>query len=145
MVGWQRAPGVLRLEGSITFGRPQTRLSSADLSDARIGGRRTAATIATFFGGTAVDMGLVQNGILQVTGETLAQLQARLLNGASASMLYANEPGWVALGARAMLPIRKALDLIVIGENLADRNYRVIGSGVDAPGANIQVRIRIRL
>ena len=145
MVGWQRAPGFLRLEGSITFGRPQTRLSSADLSDARIGGRRTAATIATFFGSTAVDMGLVQNGILQVTGETLAQLQARLLNGASASMLYANEPGWVALGARAMLPICKALDLIVIGENLADRNYRVIGSGLDAPGANVQVRIRIRL
>jgi hemoglobin/transferrin/lactoferrin receptor protein len=145
MAGWQRATGALRLESSITFGSTQTRLSPGDLSDARVGGRRTAATIATFFNGTAADMGLVQNGILRATGETLAQLQARLLNGASESMLYTKEPGWVAFGARAMLPIRRAFDLIVIGENLTDRSYRVIGSGVDAPGANVQVRIRIRL
>ena len=144
MAGWQRGR-TLRLESSITFGSTQTKLSPGDLSDARIGGRRTAATIATFFNGTAADMGLVQNGILRATGETLAQLQARLLNGASESMLYTKEPGWVAFGARAIVPIRRAVDLIVIGENLTDRNYRVIGSGLDAPGANVQVRIRIRL
>jgi hemoglobin/transferrin/lactoferrin receptor protein len=144
VIGWQRAQESLRLEGTIAFARPQNRLSSGDLSDARIGGRRTTATIASYFTGTAVDTGLVKSGILRVTGETLAQVQARLLNGASASMLYTREPGWVAVGARALLPLAHAFDLIVIGENLTDRNYRIIGSGVDAPGANAQVRLRVR-
>lgn len=143
-VAWQQAPRGLRLEGVMTFARTQTRLTSGDLSDARIGGRRTAATIATYFNGTASDLGLVRNGVLQATGETLAQVQARVLAGASASNLFSTAPGFVAFGARAMYPLTEALDLIVIGENLADRNYRLIGSGVDAPGGNVAVKARFR-
>lgn len=144
MAGWQRGADRLRVEATMTFARPQTRLASGDLSDARIGGRRTAGTIAAFFNGTAVDMGLVRAGLLLATDETLAQVQARVLNGASASYLFTAEPGWVAFGARALWPLGRSVDLIVIGENLTDRNYRLIGSGVDAPGANVQFRTRIK-
>ena len=38
--------------------------------------------------------------------------------------------------------IARAEIRVVIGENLTDRNYRLLGSGVDAPGANMQVRLR---
>ena len=37
-----------------------------------------------------------------------------------------------------------ALDVTVMGENLGDVNYRLYGSGVDAPGVNLQVRTRYR-
>lgn len=143
-VAWQRTPRGLRLEGVMTFARPQTRLASGDLSDARIGGRRTASSIATYFNGAAVDLGLVRNGILTATGETLAQVQSRVLAGSSASTLYSTAPGFVAFGARALYPLASTLDLIVIGENLTDRNYRLIGSGVDAPGANVALKLRYR-
>ena len=58
-------------EGVLTFGFEQTRFNSGDVSDARIGALRTRASIATFFNGTAVDMGLVRGGVLLATGETL--------------------------------------------------------------------------
>jgi len=40
--------------------------------------------------------------------------------------------------------VSQHLDLTVIGENLTDRNYRLYGSGVDAAGANLQIRTRVR-
>lgn len=143
MLAWD-GPRRLRVEGVMTFARTQTRLITGDLTDARIGGRRTASSIASYFNGTAVDLGLVSGGILQQTGETLAQVQSRLLNGAAFSQLYDDAPGFVAFGARGMYPLHARVMLIVIGENLADRNYRLIGSGVDAPGANVQARLRVR-
>lgn len=143
-IAWQRAPQGLRLEGVMTFARTQARLTSGDLSDARIGGRRTAATIATYFNGTAVDLGLVRNGVLLATGETLGEVQSRVLGGASASTPYSTAPGFIAFGARALYPLGKTVDVMVIGENLTDRNYRLIGSGVDAPGVNAAIKLRFR-
>lgn len=141
-VAWTGA-GKLRVEGVMTFARTQTRLASGDLGDARIGARRTAETIAGYFNGTAVDLGLVRNGVLQATGETLAQVQARVLNGADSSLLFDDAPGWVAFGARAIYPLSPRVQVVLIGENLADRNYRLIGSGVDSPGRNVQARLRV--
>lgn len=142
--GWQRSARALRLEGTMTFAREQTRLSSGDLSDARIGGRRTASSIEAYFNGMATDLGIVKGGVLTATGETLAQVQARVLGGASAAPLFSTVPGWVAFGARALYPIGDRLDLIAIAENLTDRNYRSMGSGVDAPGANVALRVRMK-
>jgi outer membrane receptor protein involved in Fe transport len=143
-VAWQRAPRGLRVEATMTYARTQTRLASGDLTDARIGGRRTTATIASYFNGTATDIGLVRNGILVPTGETLAQVQARVLGGAASGLLFADAPGFVTFGARAMYPVTATVDVIVVGENLTDRNYRLIGSGVDAPGVNLVAKIRFR-
>ncbi|MEQ1731204.1 MAG: TonB-dependent receptor, partial [Vicinamibacterales bacterium] len=139
---WSR--GGTWIEGSMTFARAQTKLNSGDLTDARTGAARTRNSIASYFNGTAVDLGLVKSGVLVQTGETLAQVQNRLMGTAATTYLYTDGPGFVTVGARAGFRLLPQLDLTIIGENLTDRNYRVYGSGVDAPGANITVRTSYR-
>jgi outer membrane receptor protein involved in Fe transport len=139
---WSRNP--TWVEGVVTFARAQTRFNSGDLTDARIGATRTRTSVANYFNGTATDLGLVKGGILLATGETVAQVQTRVLGGATSAPLFTEAPGFVALGARAGWTVSQHLDLTVIGENLTDRNYRLYGSGVDAPGANLQIRTRVR-
>ncbi len=132
------------VEGAMNFARTQTRLNGGDLSDARVGGVRTRSSIAAFFNGTATDLGLVQSGLLVATGETLAQVQTRLLGTASSGQLYTDGPGFVVVGLRAGVRVTRLLDVSLLGENLTDRNYRLYGSGVDAPGINLQLRVRYR-
>lgn len=132
------------VEAVMAFARTQTRMNAGDLTDARIGGNRTRTSIANYFNGTAVDLGLVKGGLLVATGETLAQVQTRLLGTATAGTLFANGPGWVTVGLRAAYTHSSYATLTVIGENLLDRNYRVYGSGVDAPGRNVQVRLTLK-
>ncbi|MGH9160845.1 MAG: TonB-dependent receptor [Vicinamibacteraceae bacterium] len=141
---WEPTNRGLWAEGTVAFARTQTRLNGGDLGDARIGAGRTADDIAAFFTGTATDLGLVQDGRLVATGETLAAVQARVLGGAAEAPLYTATPGFVVLGLRAGTRLTSRLDLTVIAENLTDRNYRWHGSGVDAPGVNVQVRTRWR-
>ena len=136
--------GTVWVEGFVGFAREQARLNSGDLSDARIGGLRTRASIATFFNGTAVDMGLVSNGVLLSTGETLTQVQNRVLGTANSAPLFTSGEGWITFGARAGWQITPHVGVSVIGENLTDANYRLYGSGVDGPGANGIVRLRYR-
>ena len=132
------------VEGVLTFARAQTRLNSGDLTDARIGATRTRTSIANYFNGTATDVGLVKNGILVETGENVTQVQNRLLGTATSAPMFTEAPGFVVLGARAGFRLQSHLDLTVIGENLTDRNYRFYGSGVDAPGFNLEIRTRYR-
>lgn len=132
------------VEGTMTAARAQTRLNSGDLTDARIGAARTRNSIAGYFNGTATDLGLVKNGVLVQTGETLAQVQNRVMGTAATVLLFDEAPGFVVFGARAGFRLLPQLDVTVIGENLADRNYRLYGSGVDATGANLVVRTRYR-
>ena len=130
------------IDGTLSFARAQTRFNPADLTDARVGGARTRASIASFFNGTATDMGLVAGGLLLQTGETLAQVQTRVLGDAASAPLYSSAPGFVVLGARMNVKLSSRVNLTAIGENLTDRNYRLYGSGADAPGVNLQLRIR---
>ena len=92
---WEPSVQPFWAEAVVTAAGTQDRLSPGDLSDARIGARRRRADIAGFFNGTAVDLGLVQGGRLIETGESLADVQARLLNGADATYLYTETPGFV--------------------------------------------------
>lgn len=124
------------------FARPQTRLSAGDLTDARIGATRSRAQIASYFNGTAADVGYVSNGVLLATNETVGQVQARVLGTASAAAMFTEMAGFITVGARGGVTLRDGVEIIVIGENLTDRNYRFNGSGTDAPGANLQVRLR---
>jgi outer membrane receptor protein involved in Fe transport len=131
-------------EGVLTFAAEQTRLNAGDLSDARIGAPRTRATIATFFNGTATDMGLVSGGVLRATGETLTQVQDRVMGTSTASTLFTSHPGYAVVSLRAGLQLTPRFDVTAMVENLGDVNYRLYGSGLDAPGFNLQVRTRYR-
>lgn len=132
------------IEGVGTFARTQTRLAGGDLSDARIGARRTRAQITSFFNGTAAVLGLVQNGVLVETGETLPQVLTRLVGTAANSQLFKETPGFFVLGLRGGTRIGTNMDVSVLADNLTDKNYRWHGSGVDAPGFNVQARVRYR-
>lgn len=131
-------------EGVVTFAAEQTRFNSGDLTDARIGANRTRAQIATFFNGTATDRGLVQNGILASTGETLAQVQTRVLGTANGAPLFTSQAGFAVVSLRGGLQLAPGFDLTLIAENVGDVNYRLYGSGLDAPGFNLQFRTRYR-
>ena len=131
-------------EGVLTFASEQTRLNSGDITDARIGANRTRAQIATFFNGTATDRALVQNGILLETGETLAQVQTRVLGTANAAPLFTSQAGFAVVGLRGGLQLAPGFDLTLIADNIGDVNYRLYGSGLDAPGFNLQFRTRYR-
>lgn len=134
----------LWIEATTNFAAEQTRFNSGDLTDARIGATRTRTSIANYFNGTATDLGLVRNGVLLRTGETLAQVQQRVLGDATSAPLYSSAPGFFVVGARAGIALSEHLEAIVIGENLTDRSYRLYGSGADSPGANMQARLRLR-
>ena len=133
------------VERVVSFARPQTRLNSGDLTDARIGAARTRSSIASYFNGTATDLGLVQGGVLLATGETLAQVQNRIMGTASTTYLFTQTDGFVTLGARAGVRLWSRVDVTLIGDNLTDRSYRIHGSGLDAAGRSLTVRMRVRL
>ena len=129
-------------EATATLAFAQTRLSPGDLSDPRIGAERTRLAIADFFDGTASDLGLVADGMLVATGETLRDVQDRVLGDADAAPLFRQTAGFALLGARAGWRLTDGLDLILIVENPTDRNYRWHGSGVGGTGFDVQVRTR---
>ena len=131
-------------EGVLNLGLEQTRLDSGDLSDARIGALRTRASIGTFFNGTATDLGLVRNGILVETGENLAAVQNRVLGTAASAPLYTSEPGYAVVSLRGGVNLGGGVDLTLLGENLGDKNYRIYGSGLDAPGRSLHARVTYR-
>ena len=141
-VRWEPVGQSFWIEGTASFAFAQNRLSPGDVTDARIGGWRTRGSITEFFDGGATALGLVQNGKLTATGETLEQVQDRVLSGADGASLFVETPGFVSIGARAGWQLHPRIMLTVLAENLTDRNYRWHGSGVDAPGFNLQVRTR---
>jgi hemoglobin/transferrin/lactoferrin receptor protein len=128
----------------------QTRLSSLDLSDRRVAAPRSRASIRAFFLNGATSRGWVAPGpdgvagtaddVLAATGETLAQIQDRVLGpGVDAGLLFATVPGYATLGVRGGW--RQGQHAILVdAQNLGDRNYRGISWGVDAPGRGVSVR-----
>ena len=139
-VRWRPTASRVWLEGGATFALAQRRLSPGDLADARIGALRTRDTIAGFFGGGAVDLGLVADGVLVASGETLEQVQRRVLGDAVSAPLFSHTPGFVVVSASAGFRLTRVMNLALFADNLTDRSYRWHGSGVDAAGVSIQIR-----
>jgi hemoglobin/transferrin/lactoferrin receptor protein len=140
-VRWERAGSPAWLELYSNFAGPQGRFSDNDISQARIGGLRTREEIAAFFNGGAVARGLVRNGILLPTGETLAQVQLRVLGpGLQPNQLFTKNPGFALLNLRGGFRAGERSSITVILENIFDKNYRTMGSGIDSPGINAAVR-----
>jgi outer membrane receptor protein involved in Fe transport len=137
----------IELAGSVAGA--QRRLSGGDLDDERIGASRSRRDIADFFNGSRV------RGI-SPTGETLAQIHDRVLPLGSVITgvrviddntrvpLYASTAGWAAFDVRGGVSLGERVSLLLAFTNLFDRNYRLHGSGIDAPGAGGHVQLSYR-
>lgn len=138
---WERSGSPLWLEVYTNFAAAQRRFSDNDISQARIGGLRTREEIAGFFNGGAVPRGLVRNGILLPTGETLAQVQLRVLGpGLQPNTLFNKNPGFALLNVRGGFRLGERSTFTLMLENIFDKNYRTMGSGIDGAGVNAAVR-----
>lgn len=128
----------------------QSHLSSLDLSDRRTAAPRTRTNMRTFFLNGAANRGWVGAGpdgamgtaddVLNATGETIAQIQDRVLGaGVNSGVLFSAVPSYVVVGVRGGLRLGPH-QLLIDVENLGDKNYRGISWGIDAPGRGISVR-----
>lgn len=151
------------IEGySIMTGR-QNRLSSLDLADRRTGAARSRTNIQNFFRRGACVRGLTTpgptgcgsaGGTLISTGETLAQVQNRLLpigatingvrvvNNDTLVPLFPHLPGYGLVGVRTSFKFREDSEVFVDFENIFDKSYRGISWGIDGAGRGVTVRYR---
>ncbi len=150
---WQPARAKWWVEPYVHVAWRQTHLSSLDLGDRRTGSGRSRASIQAFFRNGARARGWIGAGpdgtfgnaddVLLATGETLAQIQERVLGaGVNASSLFTAVPGYATTGIRfGMKSGRHQLSLHA--ENLTDKNYRGVSWGVDAPGRGVSARYSV--
>ena len=83
--------------------------------------------------------------MLLATGETLAEVQARVLGPAGAAApLFPALPGYVVVGVRGALQLRTRHEVMFDLENLGDVSYRGVSWGVDAPGRGLFLRYALR-
>jgi hemoglobin/transferrin/lactoferrin receptor protein len=152
------------LEAYSTLTGRQRRLSSLDLSDRRTGAARSRTAIQNFFRRGACVHGLTTpgtggctnpGGILVPTGETLTQVQNRLLplgatiNGVvvtntSNVPLFTAVPGYGLVGLRGAIRLDERSEVSFDFENIADKQYRGISWGVDGAGRGVTLRYRYK-
>lgn len=151
---YESVGGHFWLEPYVHAARRQTRLSTLDLEDRRTGATRSRGNIANFFQRGATVRGLVEAGAdgrfgtaddkLKATGETLAQVQNRVLGNAASAPLFTYIPGFVTFGLRGGVRFGERHEVLFDLENLNDKNYRGISWGIDAPGRGISARYNFR-
>ena len=128
----------------------QRRLSTLDVDDRRTGAGRSRAAIRNFFLNGATAHGWVGPGadgalgtvddVLTLTGETVAQIQDRVLGvGVNSAPMLREVAGFLTLGVRGGFRAGQH-EIVVDLENLTDENYRGISWGIDAPGRGVSVR-----
>ena len=151
------------IEGYSTLAGRQNRLSSLDLADRRTGGARSRTNIQNFFRRGACVRGLTTpgptgcgsaGGILIPTGETLAQVQNRLLpigatingvrvvNNDTMVPLFPYVPGYGLVGVRGAFKFGEGSEIFVDFENIFDKSYRGISWGIDGAGRGVTLRYR---
>ena len=151
------------VEGYSTMAARQNRLSTLDLGDRRTGAARSRTNIQNFFRRGACVRGITTpggagcgsaGGILIPTGETLLQVQNRLLpigatiNGVrvvdtnTAVPLFPYLPGYGLVGVRTAFKFRESSELFVDFENVFDKSYRGISWGIDGAGRGVTLRYR---
>ena len=150
-IRYARGHGRWWLEPNMHFAARQDRLSSLDLEDRRTGATRSLSSIRNFFLNGATVRGFIGAGpdgifgtaddVLLATGETLAQIQSRVLGGGvNSAPLFAGIPGYVTFNLRGGLRLSERQKILADFENIGDRNYRGISWGLDAPGRSFAVR-----
>jgi len=132
----------------------QTHLSSLDLGDRRTGSGRSRSSIRAFFLNGARARGWIGGGadgvlgtaddVLSATGETLAQIQDRVLGpGHTSSSLFPVIPAFATVGIRFGFhhgPHQVTANV----ENLTDENYRGLSWGIDGPGRGLTVKYGVK-
>ena len=141
---WSPARARFWVEAYSTLANRQGRLSSLALADRRTGATRSRANIQSFFNNGARVRGLVVNGILAPTGETLAQVQNRVLGAENSAPMFTAIPGYAIFGVRGGIRIGEKQDLFVDWSNLLDKNYRGISWGIDGPGRSLAAQYKMR-
>jgi hemoglobin/transferrin/lactoferrin receptor protein len=143
------------LEGYSTLAGRQSRLSTLDLGDRRTGATRSRNDIRDFFRRGACVRGLVNPGpdricatgdetILIPTGETLAQVQNRVLGSATAAPLFPYLPGYAIFNVRGGWRFNENSEINFDIENIGDKTYRGPSWGIDGPGRSVAVRYRYK-
>jgi hemoglobin/transferrin/lactoferrin receptor protein len=66
------------------------------------------------------------------------------LGSATQAPLFRAVNGYATLNLRGGFRVRENQDLFVSFENINDKNFRGISSGIDAPGRNVTVRYSVR-
>jgi hemoglobin/transferrin/lactoferrin receptor protein len=140
------------IEAYSSLAGEQERLSSLDLADRRTGATRSRTNIANFFNNGARARGLIGAGadgrmgtaddLLLPTGETLDQVQNRVLGNAMSAPLFSALPGYGLVNLRGGMRINERSEISVDFENIADKSYRGISWGIDGPGRSITVRYK---
>lgn len=153
------------IEAYSTLSGRQSRLSSLDLADRRTGAGRSRANIQNFFRRGACVRGITTpgatgcgsaGGILISTGETLAQVQNRLLpigptingvtvvNNDTVVPMFTAVPGYALFGVRGAVKLGERSEVLVDFENIFDASYRGISWGIDGAGRGVTVRYRFK-
>ncbi|MDQ3179592.1 MAG: TonB-dependent receptor, partial [Acidobacteriota bacterium] len=143
------------IEAYTTLANRQDRLSSLDLSDRRTGAPRSRTQIANFFRRGACVRGLTNNPdgvcgtgdetILLATGETLAQVQNRVLGvGVNSSQLFTYLPGYGLFNLRGGFTVNENSKVFIAFENILDQQYRNPSWGVDGAGRSLTVQYRYK-
>jgi outer membrane receptor protein involved in Fe transport len=154
------------VEAYATLAGRQDRLSTLDIADRRTGATRTRAQIQNFFRRGACVRGLTTpgangqcltaGGTLVATGETLRQVQDRLLpigatvggvrivDDQTAVPLYTAIPGYGLFNLRGGYRFSESQEIAFDFENIGDKSHRAPGWGVDGPGRSITARYRYR-
>jgi outer membrane cobalamin receptor len=95
-------------------------------------------------------------GVLVPTGETLAEVQSRLLpvgatingvtvvNNDTSVPLFPHLPGYGLVGLRGSFRFDEHSEIYFDFENIADKQYRGISWGVDGAGRGVTLRYRYK-
>ncbi|HYO83200.1 MAG TPA: TonB-dependent receptor [Bryobacteraceae bacterium] len=143
------------VESVMTYSAAQERLAAGDLDDERIGGSRRRTDIAAFFNSAVVSR-WISGGVFVPTGETLRQIQDRVLpigatidgvritDDNSRVPLLNRTAGWFQHDVRFGWHAGEHSTLYAGVFNLFDASYRMHGSGVDATGISAFVGLKLR-
>jgi hemoglobin/transferrin/lactoferrin receptor protein len=137
------------VEAYSTLAGRQDRLSSLDLADRRTGATRSRSSIQNFFRRGARVRGLIEPGpdgifgnaddVLHATGETLSQVQTRVLGSASSAPLFPAIPGYGLIGLRGGYRFGGGDEVLIDFSNIADKTYRAPGWGIEGGGRGVRI------